>query len=480
MKKITTSPGDPIRCPDGTWCLWGEDLPRLWGSSEQTILSEVSERVGSIDRARDLMAGGSARWEALPAGLRAMLTKRLKPQRVAPPAAAATPSPTRPAVVAEAPAPAPTPAPPPSSPRREVIVTEETIKRWERKKAEEAAQARAPRPRPTLKGDAQQRHAEGLAKSLETRRARAEEKKAAKEAAPPATGRARRITEEERARILELYAQEGATISGVAAALETSRRTVYKIIRDHHGARERRDPDAVAILAAYQETGSALAVCTRLKHNHRTVSKVLAAAGIDTSTPLKRRDKRGAAHHRALGAEEKRAALADSYEAAVATYLEGATVSGASSAHGVCRDPLRAMLRERGLLRGKGGAPPRTRLTTEEEDRVIALYETRTEGIRGIAAQFGHSPNTIRRVLRQRGVEINPRGGRPSNAPPRKPARDLCERDRQLAELIAEGKTRQEIAALIGMPYKSVCKAIVRIGLVVEEQRPREEGVPCT
>lgn len=519
MKPITIRTGDPIRCPDDTWCLWGEDIPVLWGSSVQTILAEVSEREGSIDRARELMAGGGSRWDALSPTLRAMLSRRLKPQRVTPPAAPPTPAPTpsevleeAPAVLEEsivleeapapapepdpAPAPAATPAPiaPPRAPRREVIVTEESIARWERKKADEAKQGRAPRSKPAPK-DA------------------------------PASRKGRRLTEEERARIIELYAAEGATLRSVAEAMSASIQTVHKTITEHRGGpkpddraerrerilelraegksypeiveltgakmaavcyvlraagmtqRKREAADAVAILAAYRETGSVVAVCARLKHTHATVRKVLTDAGIDTSKPPVTGHKKGEEHHNAIAARTKREQRADAYEAAVATYTAGATWRDAAKAHGVAADPLRDMLRARGLLRGKGGAPRRhERLAVEGEDQIVALYESRTEGIRSLATRFGHSPDTIRRVLKERGVELNPRGARPGNAPPRRPARSLCERDLQIAELAADGKTRQEIAAIVGLRYKNLCKAIERIGLVVEDRRMTPEG----
>lgn len=73
--------GDPIACPDGTWCVWGEGLPLLWGSSQQTVLSEVSLALGSHTQAVESMAMGARRWDALatqaPSAHR-MLSKRLK------------------------------------------------------------------------------------------------------------------------------------------------------------------------------------------------------------------------------------------------------------------------------------------------------------------------------------------------------------------------------------------------------------------
>lgn len=57
--------GDPIQCPDGTWFVHGALAPCQWGSSEATILSAISARVGSVDRARALMSGGARRWEQL-------------------------------------------------------------------------------------------------------------------------------------------------------------------------------------------------------------------------------------------------------------------------------------------------------------------------------------------------------------------------------------------------------------------------------
>jgi hypothetical protein len=150
-------------------------------------------------------------------------------------------------------------------------------------------------------------------------------------------------------------------------------------------AAKRRAADSVAILAAYQETGSVRAVCARLKHTHATVSKALADAGVDTSQPVIRY-KRGEEHHNAVAARTKQERLADAYEAAIATYAAGATWRDAAKAHGVAVYPLRERLRERGLLRGKGGAPRRnTRLTTEEEDRIFALYETRELGSLAVA-----------------------------------------------------------------------------------------------
>lgn len=57
--------GDPVMCPDGTWFVHGALAPCQWGSSEATILSTVSARVGSVDRARSLMSGAARRWEEL-------------------------------------------------------------------------------------------------------------------------------------------------------------------------------------------------------------------------------------------------------------------------------------------------------------------------------------------------------------------------------------------------------------------------------
>lgn len=54
--------GDPIQAPDGTWCLWGEGVPTMWGSSQQAVLSEVSLRLSSHTLAVEEMARGKARW----------------------------------------------------------------------------------------------------------------------------------------------------------------------------------------------------------------------------------------------------------------------------------------------------------------------------------------------------------------------------------------------------------------------------------
>lgn len=83
--------GDPVRCPDETWCVWAGEVPRMWGSSEAAVLSDVSERVGSVDLARELMEGGARRWELIadahPALHRALVRKlRVMPQPAPAPA----------------------------------------------------------------------------------------------------------------------------------------------------------------------------------------------------------------------------------------------------------------------------------------------------------------------------------------------------------------------------------------------------------
>lgn len=89
--------GDPIACPDGTWCIWGEGLPLLWGSSQQTVLSEVSRALGSHTQAVESMACGARRWDALVTqapSVHRVLSKRLKLSNAPPTSAAliATPA----------------------------------------------------------------------------------------------------------------------------------------------------------------------------------------------------------------------------------------------------------------------------------------------------------------------------------------------------------------------------------------------------
>lgn len=106
--------GDPIAAPDGTWCIWGEGLPLLWGSSQQTVLSAVSLALGSHTRAVEEMARGARRWTQLATqapAVHRMLTKKLKPLSCASPVSAE-------AELWVTPPPAPPPAPPASPPSR--------------------------------------------------------------------------------------------------------------------------------------------------------------------------------------------------------------------------------------------------------------------------------------------------------------------------------------------------------------------------
>jgi DNA-binding NarL/FixJ family response regulator len=83
----------------------------------------------------------------------------------------------------------------------------------------------------------------------------------------------------------------------------------------------------------------------------------------------------------------------------------------------------------------------------------------------------------VREVFKRRGITLNPHGTRPPTAAPRAPRRNDCERDLQIAALVADGLSRTEIAERMGMLYQSVCHAIRRIGLVVEDRRlQRKEG----
>lgn len=115
--------GNPIGCPDGTWCLHNADGPPLfWGSSEGAILSEVSRRVGSLDDAKRLMMGGARRWELLAAqapALHRALTRKLKPTRPTPAPTSALPAAPSPMLATPwqaSPTPAATPAVVPPTP----------------------------------------------------------------------------------------------------------------------------------------------------------------------------------------------------------------------------------------------------------------------------------------------------------------------------------------------------------------------------
>lgn len=78
--------GDPIRAPDGTWCLYQARLrmPRAWGADEATIRSELSARVGSLWGAYDLMLGAEARWPALLEAVEDPLTRAALIRRLGP------------------------------------------------------------------------------------------------------------------------------------------------------------------------------------------------------------------------------------------------------------------------------------------------------------------------------------------------------------------------------------------------------------
>jgi len=74
MSKCALGDWTPILLPDGTWCVWSErtQLPLRMGSTQLAILPEVSQALGSIDKAHDAIREAHAdpdRWARLLASL---------------------------------------------------------------------------------------------------------------------------------------------------------------------------------------------------------------------------------------------------------------------------------------------------------------------------------------------------------------------------------------------------------------------------
>lgn len=126
-----------------------------------------------------------------------------------------------------------------------------------------------------------------------------------------------------------------------------------------------------------------------------------------------------------------------------------------------------------GPRRQPAGGPNTTTRRDLNESQIVTAYRSGVTAPR-IAAQWGTTSKRIRRILTQAGVDLRDdralhSGGRPRAYPPETRA--------EVARLYLEGYSRSQVAAELGIPYKTVVTIMTRDGVPARQrQSGRQDG----
>lgn len=428
------APGNPIGCPDGTWCLYNADGPPLfWGSSEGAILSEVSGRIGSLDDAKRLMAGGARRWELLAAqapALHRALTRKLKPTRPAPaplptpdPVASVTPA-TLPATPATAsPTPSPTPPPvasvAPEAPRK---VAEEAYAQRREASAARAEQLERAAERLAARTAQEQ---EAARERLEADRRRRAEQRAADKAIAAA-----RKAEEAAARALVREAARQQRTAAIAAAREQRKHQRYK-------------PAWYAQARALREAGHTLKeICAEVGRGETAVSRACEGIAPPPRAPQ----------------------LAEEAAQVAALHQSGLTYRQIGEELGKSLDWVQRRMdvgRPDGYRAYRGGKP---KLTPEQRGEIRQRYEA-GESTYQLASAYGVKPITIGEAIRRAGGTLRDRR--------QEAAQDLEARAALLREMHTQGWTQRRMAQELGISETLVAARLRKLGLPTTSEQIR-------
>jgi transposase/DNA-directed RNA polymerase specialized sigma24 family protein len=463
--------GDPIAAPDGTWCVWGEGLPLLWGSSQQTVLSAVSLRLGSHTQAVEEMARGARRWTQLATqapAVHRMLSKKLKPINC------------EPAVSAElALIPERAPVAPQLTARqlRYQAALANEAKR-DARRAEVAEQGRRERRAAALAmadegKDLREISAElginpsAVSQLIPGATKTAQLRTGPKPKAPSAEERVKAIatadtTPEhvaEQARVALRFAQNVMLKMGVwvspAQARMAEEDALPKVPRPPSAPPKtkarRMDADrlalyqrAVDLIQSGHTTAQVAKMCGWTRASH--VSKVLAKMGV----PMPRR-------------------VLATPEQIIAAYDEHATVQTVAKKLHVHQRRVTAVLREAGKLRVRGQRRPESNLGGRSailDDATIKDLASRWRddgvSIREIAEEYGVSRPTVSTYLASAGVKVSD-----TQAEQRQQWRE------QAVALYQQGHTLQQVAEQIGGTATRVHNALRALGLDAKTARPQ-------